>query len=361
MVIHPRRDHSLRIPRPDLSMKTGSPNACNLCHADKKAQWAVDAIAKWYGPGRRQEPDYGDAIWAGRTRQPGAAAGLVALARVGSAPNIVRATALELLRSYPGQTAGAALKDALSHSDPMIRRAALEGLQMLPAGERSALASPLLNDRVRAVRIEAARLLAPVAPQAIGPERVAAFNAALAEYEAAQRENADRPEGHLNLGALYASLQKTDQAQAEYRKAIELNPMFVPAYVNLADLQRATGTEPDAEQTLREGLRLVPASAPLHHALGLSLVRQRRAKAALAQFAHAAKQAPEDPRYTYVYGVALHDFGKAQESASVLEAALARYPGDRDLLAALASYARDRGDTQAAARYAERLRQVEGR
>ncbi len=38
MVIHARQDHSLRVPRPDLSQSLGSPNACTQCHTDKKLQ-----------------------------------------------------------------------------------------------------------------------------------------------------------------------------------------------------------------------------------------------------------------------------------------------------------------------------------
>src|SRR4051812_9548565 len=177
MVIDPRRDHSLRIPRPDLSVKLGTPNACNMCHADRKPQWAAEAVAKWYGPARRQEAHYGEILSAGRTRQPGAAGKLATLAHDATQPDIVRATALELLRSFPGQTASAAFRDALSHSDPMIRRAALEGIEALPPGERNSAASALLTDPVRAVRMEAARLLAPLARNDIGQERMVAFDA----------------------------------------------------------------------------------------------------------------------------------------------------------------------------------------
>jgi hypothetical protein len=35
MGVDARRDHSMRIPRPDLTVQTGAPNACNACHADK--------------------------------------------------------------------------------------------------------------------------------------------------------------------------------------------------------------------------------------------------------------------------------------------------------------------------------------
>src|SRR5436190_7078860 len=48
-----RHDHSFRVPRPDLSVKYGTPNACTNCHTNKNAQWAADAIVKWYGPDRK--------------------------------------------------------------------------------------------------------------------------------------------------------------------------------------------------------------------------------------------------------------------------------------------------------------------
>lgn len=46
-----RPDHSFRIPRPDLSVQLGLPNACNRCHRDKTNQWADKTMTQWYGPG----------------------------------------------------------------------------------------------------------------------------------------------------------------------------------------------------------------------------------------------------------------------------------------------------------------------
>ena len=64
MVVDKRHDHSLRIPRPDLSVKLGTPNACNNCHADKSAQWAADAIEQWHGPARKGFQNYAEAFHA---------------------------------------------------------------------------------------------------------------------------------------------------------------------------------------------------------------------------------------------------------------------------------------------------------
>ena len=67
MVVDPRRDHSLRSPRPDLTVSIGTPNTCNRCHTkeEETPQWAADKIVEWYGPKRRQDPHYGEILHAG--------------------------------------------------------------------------------------------------------------------------------------------------------------------------------------------------------------------------------------------------------------------------------------------------------
>src|SRR5215831_6237040 len=76
MVIDPRPDHSFRIPRPDLTIKIGTPNACNGCHDKRTPQWAADTVAQWYGPGRRQEAHYGQVFAEARMGRASALAGL---------------------------------------------------------------------------------------------------------------------------------------------------------------------------------------------------------------------------------------------------------------------------------------------
>jgi predicted CXXCH cytochrome family protein len=342
MIVDPRRDHSFRIPRPDVSAAIGTPNACTGCHARQSAKWAADAVARWYGQGRRQEPHYGLALDAGRLGKAGAVQGLIALADDRSQPAIVRATALDLLTRYPGRSVHAALRRGLGDGDAMVRRVAVLGQQGLEAANRIAALAPLLNDPVRSVRIEAARLLAPAASSLAAQDRKR-FDAALAEFEAVQAENADRPEALASLGNLYLGLRDLARAEAAYRKAIVLDARFVPAYVNLADLYRGTRREADAERTLREGLRQLSNDAALRGALGLALVRQGRKKEALAEFAAAAKAAPDEARHAYVYAISLDDAGRRAEARKVLEAASKRR-GDRDVLLALAAFKRDAGD-----------------
>ena len=98
MVVDPRRDHSFRLPRPDLSEALDAPDACTRCHADRSNDWAAEAAAKGWGAGRPPRPHYGTALKAGRDGLPDAGARLTALARDPAQPAIVRATALSALR-----------------------------------------------------------------------------------------------------------------------------------------------------------------------------------------------------------------------------------------------------------------------
>jgi Flp pilus assembly protein TadD len=130
------------------------------------------------------------------------------------------------------------------------------------------------------------------------------------------------------------------------------------AYLDLADLQRATGHDELAESTLTEALAFDPQSAEVLHALGLLRVREGDSAAALELLSRAAALRPTNARFTYVYGVALASNGDVPGGIRVLKAALTGHPFDADLLAALATYSRDAGDLRAALGYAGRLADV---
>jgi len=356
MVVDDRRDHSFRVPRPDLSVTLGTPNACTGCHAARGAAWAAATVRRWYrGAGARgTRSHYGAALYAGRTGRPEAEPALVRLARDRTQPGIVRASALELLERYLSPASLPALEAALRDPDPLVRLGALAPLDRLDPATRHRRAIPLLGDSIRSVRIAAARVVAPEADGLAGPDR-GAFERAFAEFRAAQLVNADRPEAHLNLGVVHALRGEHDDARREYETALRLEPDFVPAYVNLADVHRQQGREDAAERVLRDGLARQPGAADLHYALGLVLVRTRRLADALPALREAATRAPDEPRYAYAYGLALQQAGRAGEAEDALREAAQRFPGDRELLTALVFVTRERGDHAAAVEFARRL------
>jgi predicted CXXCH cytochrome family protein len=356
MVVDPRRDHSLQIPRPDLSVALGTPNACTGCHQDQPAAWAAAQVVRWYGassPARR--PHFAAALDAGRRGLLSAEKALAALATDASQDGIARATALALLPEYLSAASLPAVQAALSAADPLVRAAALAATEPLPPAERVQLAAPSLRDTVRAVRLAAAHALAGVPRQALSAVQQADFERALAELVAAETVNADRPEAHLNLANLYVRLGRAAEAEAAFRNALALDPRFVPALVNLADLFRAQGRDADSARVLDQALQVAPDSAEALHALGLLRVRQGRRAEAVDLLRRAAQRQPESTRFAYVYAVALHGMGEPARAIAVLEEAHRQRPANRDLLSALVTYLRERRDLKAALRYAEQL------
>ena len=359
MVVDPRHDHSLRIPRPDLSVKLGTPNACNNCHAKQSAQWAADAIARWTGKQAEGFQRFAEAFAAGTTGAPGARGALLALIDDKDQPAIVRASAIARFERWMTPATLPAVTRALNDSDAVVRLAAVEALGTAEPALRERYLARMLADPVRAVRIEAARALSGPSEKALPASDRAAFDKALAEYVAVQTYNADRPEGRTNLGNLYAIRGDAERAIAEYRKALAIDPTFVGAYVNLADLYRARGAEGEALAILRQGLARDPKVAALHYALGLTLVRQKQTAAALKELAEAVRLDPASARYAYVYAVGLNDSGRAAEALKVLEATRQRHPFDRDVLSGLAFYSSRAGNRDAALGYAKQLQELD--
>ncbi len=355
MVVDPRHDHSMRVPRPDLSVELGTPNACNDCHADKTAQWSADSVAKWYGPERRMEFQYGEALFAARTRSPRAERKLQQLIDDPEMPGIVRATGLAELERYLTRGSLGSIERSLADTDPLVRMAALRAAQAAPAGERIRLAFPLLKDPVRAVRVEAARLLAEVPGESMTAEQRSQLAGALEEYRASQLVDADRPEANLNLGWLASRLGNLGEAEFYYQTAIERDPTFVPAYVNLGDLYRMQSRDAEGEHLLRSAIGRFPESAELVHALGLNLVRLGQVDEALVLFETALELQPDDQRYAFVYAVALHDSGQKDRAFRVLEEAHERMPTDLELLSTLVTYYRQEGDIDKTLFYARAL------
>ncbi len=355
MVIDPRRDHSFRVPRPDLAETLEAPDACTRCHADRAGGWAAESVARWRGDKGPPRSHYASALKAGRDGRPDAEALLTALARDPSQPSIARATALSLLPFYLSLAAIEAYRAGLSDADPLVRAAAVRALAPFAPEQRLAAAGHLLDDPVRAVRIEAARLLAPLPAAALSAELDLARERALAELVAAEMASAERPDSHLNLGNLRAIQGQAAKAEAAYRTALRLDPAFVPATVNLAGLSRALGRDGEGEAVLRAGLAARPEAAALHHALGLVLVRRERLAEAVESLGRAAALDPGDPRLSFVYAVALNTAGEGAQAAAVLEQAHLRHPHDRDLLVALDTVNRDRGARDLARAYAEKL------
>jgi predicted CXXCH cytochrome family protein len=359
MVVDTRHDHSFRIPRPDLSVKLGTANACNDCHKEKSAEWATTAIEEWFGPNREGFQNYAEAFHAAWNDQSDAARLLAAVAADGKVPSFVKASALTQLSSNVSPSTVSLARTGLTDPDPMVRIGALDMLQDVPAAQLWPVVSPLLSDSSLGVRVRAVTLLASVPSDGLSTSDREKFEHAAQEFIAAQRLNADRPEARSTLGRFYAQRGRSADAEAEYKAALRLSNQYTPAAINLADLYRSLGREEDGENTLRAAISASPQDAGLHHARGLALIRLNRRDEALEELGKATELAPDQARYAYVYAVGLHSSGHNTEAMTVLKDSLTRHPADRDTLLALISFNRDAGEFATALEYAEQLAKIE--
>jgi tetratricopeptide (TPR) repeat protein len=358
MVVDDRRDHSFRVPRPDLTKSTGTPNACNGCHTDQDADWASAAMLRWYGTTVFDRPEFATALAAARRGHANAQ-----LREVVNGPvhaGIARATALSLLSHPMSSDDYKVLGASLADPDPLLRIAAQRVLRRLPAELRLRLGTAGLRDSARGVRIEAAMTLAGHGDR-LNAEDAAHFNRAADEHRAAYSSIANRPEALTQLGDFALADGRVEQALAHYRASLAMAPAGAATRANLADLYRRSGREDEAEKLLREGTVIDGSNAALRHALGLLLIRTGRQAAGLEELRAAQRLNPENRRFVYVLGIALNSTGQQEAAVALLESAHREFPADFDIAWALATIYRDRGElTEALSMSAGLLRRHPG-
>ena len=355
MVIDPRRDHSIRIPRPDLSIELGTPNACIKCHSNKTNQWAADSVTSWYGTDFSKREHYGEILHQGRNGHPNAERLLISLIVDTTQPNIIRATALLLLRDYLSNSSVETVSDLTYNKDPIIRYASVHALEAFEPNLRFTLGKHLLNDPILLVQIETARVLAPTPKELLINEDKVALEIATSKYLSSLTQFGDRPTFRVTLGNYYLQIGDYEKAEREYLHAIKIEPNFVYAYVNLADLYRLQEREADGERILSQALERQPNMPEINYALGLLLARQKRLPESLRYLEKAADLNPEDSHLSYTYGIALHSTGEVEKALQVLEDAFNRHPYNRDILISLVTINRDMENTTDALKYAEKL------
>jgi tetratricopeptide (TPR) repeat protein len=353
MVIDYRADHSFRIPRPDLSIKLGTPNACNRCHLDKTDQWSDDYITKWYGPGRRSH--YGTIIGEGQKRAAHAQKDLVELASDPLYPVIVRSTALSLLAAYPREETGRTYELALMADEALIRRTAVDHLNASDPNQQFALLTSMLYDPVKAVRMEAARRMTEIADPPLDSNQRKVFQAVLDEYQDSMAYSADFAFGRYNLGNLYTALKQSDKAIENYRAAIKIDNLFYPAKVNLAMLYNQQNQKDKAEQLLRDVVTTHPEMYEIHYSLGLLLAEKKQYKESAGHLAIASQGMPNRARIHYNLGLLLQFLKRDADAEAALIKALELESDNLDYLYALADFYLKKGRIQKAKDIAEQI------
>ena len=338
MVVDPRRDHSLRVPRPDLSAEFGTPNACNKCHEEKSSKWAADWVEKWHGPTRPKDLHFTSTVVAARESKPQAEPELVEIVRSKDASAFMRASALLMLRRYGSSDGFDVAAKARNDPEVLVRVAAISKLDQRPT--RSRLKddiAPLLNDSSPVVRSEAARVLSQVSASQFTQEERTAYNRAFAELEARHNANLDRPETHLSRGILQEFRNNINAAVSDYETALDVDPLFIPARFNLATLLSRQGNNERAESLLREVVRLRPDVGAGYYSLGLLVAESpSRLEEAAQILQKAAELMPRNARAQFNYGVSLWKLQRLKDAEGPLITAYELQPEHPDYSRSLA-------------------------
>ncbi len=355
MVVDWRADHSLRVPRPDLTLEIGTPNACTAagCHEDETDRWAADYYTEWYGKAKRSH--YGTTLAAGRDGQPGAAAELIRLAGDPLYPTLVRATALSLLQGYPGPESTRAINAALQDEEALIRYTAATALNTADPAELVELVAPLLFDPTTAVRGQAAVRLTPVPRDLLKSYQAESLEEATLEYERTMRYSLDFSFAGHNLANLYAARGDTARAEEYYLRAIAIDDQFVPAKMNLAVVYNSQGRNEEAEDLIRGVLEDYPDHHDAEYSLALLLVETARMEEALPWLQRAADGMPQRTRIRYNLGLLQQQLGQLPAAEMSLRAAVEAEPRNLDYLYALADHYAKRGDFRNALAIADQM------
>ena len=414
MAVDDRRDHSFRVPRPDLSLRLGVPNACTGCHLEPEnlpetkrdrlklyqdwveaarsgdaevAQelarvdsWATRNAIAWYGDERQSSPHFADTLAAAWTGNPAVRGELIELSQDKSASGIVRASAVQALGQFgENEEIREALRAALRDPDPQVRLAALGhfdamipnrvDVAKLPPRQRDAVRErlrinatavlPLLDHHLRSVRIEAARVLSRVPddmlPQlATGPQRTA-LEQATDDYRRGLLAQSERAGAHMGLGMLAENQGDDREAERQYRTAIRLEP-------KTSNLRSQLGLllERLAEVDARQSALLAesdPARAKelFDRSLERNAEADRLRKEELPLLARDARAVPDSGAVQYAYACSLYINGHQTEAEQALKKARDLLPYSENPVLMMALLYREQKRWPEAIRCAQRL------
>ncbi len=309
-----RRDHSFRVPRPDQSVRYGTPNACTHCHQTESDQWASQSIIDWYGKDRAYH--FSDDLIPGSLLNEKSESHLTKLLADTTQPAIARATAAFYLGDVQTIESVSSLVNASSDHMAIVRYNALRALENFPPESWSTKVSEALNDKVRAVRIAAADLYHRLPDGQIPAAAKERFSAANKENASFLQYQADFSVGNVMIADY--ELQEGDYQDAikYYRRGLEKDRLMNYARLNLATVYSIIGENENALKTLKEAGQIDPLNDRVHYNLGLLQYEMNDMDAAGKSFQKAVNLKSLNPSVYYNYGLLLQQqtaFKKAEE------------------------------------------------
>jgi tetratricopeptide (TPR) repeat protein len=344
-----RSDHSMRPPTPATTLQFQSPNACNVCHDDKDADWADEYVRRWH------DEDYQKPVLESASLLRAARRGKwntleQMLAYIGSSEReeVLAASLIKSLGNCESVLRWPTVTEALKKDpSPLVRAAAAHTLRGYITESSLPVLLQATTDEYRIVRIRAAEALAAIPPENLQEEHQSQLRRAIGELMESFTARPDDYASHYNKGNFHMDRMEYEKALKSYRMAIELRPDFVPPYVNMAFVYNASGKNKEAESAFHKAVVLDPNNAAIHLNLGMLLGEMQRPREAEEAFRQALKIDPNSAAAAYNLGVLLAE-SHPQESLDWCLKAFQLRPDGGKYGYTYAFFLNQRGDTDAA-------------
>lgn len=266
MVVDPRRDHSFRVPRPDLAAALGTPEPCTRCHSDRDPDWAAGEIARRFSDSRVGKPHFASLFAAADRNDKTVQPGLMQLADDLGLPAIVRASALDRLAQFAQPLDQEDVSRWLRDPSPWVRGAAVGLVTRVPTEVRMSLLQPSLSDPVPSVRLQAVKRFLGVDPSDLDAGTRSQLRVVMGEYQRSLAARADFPEVQLSIGGVALTLRNLPAATSAFERAVEMDPQLVDAWVMLARINAAVGDVEGVREVLERAISNNPTEPVLRQA-----------------------------------------------------------------------------------------------
>ena len=352
-----RRDHSFRIPRPDLSVKYGTPNACIGCHKDKTDEWAAEAVFK--RKGAPKENHFSDLLIPGLKGGINAHTSLLKLAKDSIYPEIARASAIIQLPNYRNQAdVRKQLLAFLNDKSPLVRASTADALNEISDPANLLYLLPLLNDEKRAVRIKAFGGLAIMNEKNVPQKYKAVYKKVETEYFVYLDGISDFVGGRINRANYILKKGNLQGAIKGYESALNLDNINNLVRTNLANLYYQNGQLIKAENAFKTIIKQEPNYGATYYSYGLLLAELKRIEDAIIQLELATKYMSENPKVFYNLSLLYDGLKKTSKAEETIIRGLKVLPNNESLLYLLAYHYANNGQKEKAKNIALQLVQL---
>jgi len=291
-----RRDHSFRVPRPDLSLKYGTPNACAGCH-EKDDEWAWEAFGRLYGA--VDSTHFSEKLAPGITGQPNAHTGLLELINDKTQVEIARASAVKALSNYNPENFIDDYINWLNDKSPLVRGATVDILSEINNTDYVNSFLPLLNDPKRSIRIKAFYGLASISESQVPEKYKEVYQKVKKEFFTHLNTNSDFVGGHIKRANYYLKKGDLQKGIEGYESALKIDNIDNQARLTLANLYYNTQNYPKAEEAFKMVIKQEPEYGPTYYSLALLSAELNKTDEAIELLNTAVKKMPDNIRVYY--------------------------------------------------------------